>query len=209
MKLTAAMVIACAAIAGMAAPHALAQERALRVGMLDIVKIQDQFKEFQQATAQFNAFARERQAEVIERAGLRLLNADELKEYQNLKAVVAPSEEQKLRIEQIRAVAETRENELKMLQTAANPTDEQKKRLAELDNLAQASQPEIDALRERVGKEIDDRRGELSERLRQKIDSAAAAVMKEKRIDLVLDKQIVFGGVDVTGDVLAKLNAGS
>jgi Skp family chaperone for outer membrane proteins len=171
--------------------------------MDDVLK---DYKAYQDAEAEFRDFAAGRDAEIQERVALRLLTPDELKEYQNLQAVVAPSEEQKRKMEQLRAVAQARESELKALAALSNPTDDEKKRLADLQELAAKSAPEIQELRTRAREEVNARNKELSDKIERTIQQALAAVAKDKRLDLVLDKQLVlWGGVDITADLKAKL----
>jgi len=207
-KQAAAILIACALIATLAAPSALAQERAPRVGVVDMSKVLDGYKEFQASDQQYKAFLRERQVQLAERASLRLLNPQELKEYQNLKQVTAPSDEQKRRIEELKAVADTREKELTGLQAVTTPTEEQQKRLAELNDLQEKSNAELAQMEESARAEINQRNKELSDQLNKKIEAVLAAVAKDKRFDLVLAKDaVLYGGLDITDAVLAKLNA--
>ena len=209
-KQAAAVLIACALVAALATPLACAQERAPRLGIVDMAKVLSTYKEFQESDRQYKDFLRERQGQYAERATLRLLRPGELKEYQNLKAVTAPTEEQKSRMEQLRAVAETRETELRSLLSEANPTDEQKTRRAELQDLARKSDPELEELRKRMNDEVDQRNKELSDTLNRKIEAALAVVARDKRLDFVLAKDaVLWGGVDITDDLLAKLNAGA
>jgi len=196
-------------IVALAATAALAQEpeRPVRMGVVDIAKVLDEYREFQESDAEYKQFLRERQQQLQERMSVRLLLEEELREYRNLKALAAPTEEQKRKIEQLRAVAEARHNELDALLRVAGPTDEQKQRLGELQALADKADQEIIELQKRLSEEINQRNKELSERLNQKIEAALAAVAREKRLDFILAKDsVLYGGRDVTEDVLAKLN---
>jgi len=195
-------------VLALAAPGSMAQQEA-RLGVVDMDKVLSEYKEFQASDADYKKFITERQQQLQERISVSLLTEDEMKEYQNLKAVTAPTPEQKQRQEQLRATAETREKEFNDLQSAAAPTDEQKKRLAELQALADKSSKEVQDLQKRLTDEANQRNKELSEKLNQRIETALAAVAKEKRVDFILAKSaVLYGGRDITADVLAKLNAG-
>lgn len=208
IKQAAAALIACAMVASPAAPAALAQERAPRLGVVDMSKVFDGYKQFQESEKTYQEFMRARQAEFVERTSLRLLGEDELKEYQNLKAVIAPSDEQKQRMEQLKEMARTRDMELKGLQVVSNPTEENKRRTAELQELARKRDDELSQLQKRMGEEISQRNKELSDNLNHQIETALAAVAKDKQIDVVLTKEVVlYGGRDLTPDLLTKLNA--
>jgi outer membrane protein len=195
-------------LAALVAPSAVAQQQTPKLGVVDMAKVLDEYKEFKDADAEYKKLLAARQAQLQDRMAVRLLSADELKEYQNLQAVVAPSDEQKKRMEQLRAVAQTREDELTGLQRVTSPTEDQKKRLAELQGLGDKSSQEISQLQQRLSDEINARNKELSEKLNKKIEAALEAVAKDKRMDYILAKDaVLYGGRDLTNEVLAKLNA--
>jgi Skp family chaperone for outer membrane proteins len=208
-KLVAALTASLILLA-LVASGAAAQQQEPRLGVVDMAKVLDGYKEFKSSDAEYKAFLTERQQQLQERMSVRMLGDDEMKEYQNLKSVTAPTAEQKQRLEQLRAVAETREKELTDLQSVASPTDEQKKRMADLAAVADKSTKEIEDLQKRLSDEINQRNKELSEKLNSRIESALAAVAKDKRVDFILAKDaVLYGGRDLTDDVLAKLNAGA
>lgn len=209
----ATVVLVCLALSLIVVSSALAataDDRPARIGVAEMSKVLEGYKEYLDSEKIYRDFLDERQSRLTERSGLRLLTADELKEYQSVKAVAAPTDAQKKRIEELKAEAEKRESELKGLQALTAPTDEQKKRTAELQALADKSATEIQAMQESMGKEIGDRNKELSEKLNKKIEAAFAAVAKDKRLDIILNREnVLYGGINVTTEVLAKLNGGS
>lgn len=194
-------------IAALVAPFALAQEQAPRLGVVDMAKVLEGYTEFQASDAEYKQFLRDRQGQLQQRMSVRLLRDDELKEYQNLTSVVAPTDDQKRRLEELRALAEKRENELNGLSRLSDPTPEEKQRLTELQAVADKADEEISGLQQRLADEINQRNKELSEKLNQKIEAALAAVAREKRVDYILSKDaVLYGGRDLTDEVLAKLN---
>jgi len=203
----AAVLVMLLALAALVAPAA-AQESAPRIGVVDMPKVLDGYNEFKDLDQQYKAFLAERQQQLQERMAVRLLSKDELKEYQNLKATAAPSEQQKQRMEELRKVAEARENELATLSRLPNLTENEKKRLSDLNATADGSAAEVEQLQKRLSDEIGARNKELSDKLQKKIEAALAAIAKEKRVDVILAKEaVLYGGRDLTSDVLAKLNA--
>lgn len=203
-----AVLVVALALASLAAPGVLAQEPAApRLGVVDMAKVLEGYKEYQDSDAQYKQFLRDRQQQLQERMSVSLLSEEELREYQNLKAVQAPTEEQKKRLEQLLAVAETRESELNELARLPTPSPEEKQRLDDLRAQADKSSKEIEELQKQLSDEINQRNKELSESLNSKIESALAAVAKEKHVDYILSKDaVLFGGRDLTNDALAKLN---
>lgn len=208
-KITAVWVMSLL-VGALLVPAALAQEPEPRFGVVDMAKVLEGYKDFKDSDQQYKTFLAERQQQLDEGMAVRLLSEEELKEYQNLKAVAAPADDQKQRLEQLRAVAETRENELNSLSRLTSPSEEEKKRLSDLKTLADKSSAEIEQLQKRLSDEINARNKELSEKLNQKIESALAAVAKDKRVEFILAKDaVLYGGRDLTNDILTKLNAAS
>lgn len=80
---------------------------------------------------------------------------------------------------------------------------------ADLKKMQETFQKEIDArnsdgmaLEEKKKKELED----LSTKLKSDVEEAIKAVAKEKQIDVVVDKQaVLFGGTDITEDVIKKI----
>jgi Skp family chaperone for outer membrane proteins len=195
------------AVAALAASAAQAQAAPPKIGVVDMTKVLEGYKEFQESDKIYKDFLRERQEQLQDRMSVSLLSETELKEYQNIKAATAPTQEQKQRLEQLKAVADARQNELDTLSRAATTTDAQKQRLAELRAMSDKSSADIAQLQQRISDEIAKRNKELSENLNKKIEAALSAIAADKHLDYILAKDaVLFGGTDVTADVLTRLN---
>lgn len=80
---------------------------------------------------------------------------------------------------------------------------------ADLKKMTEQFQKEIES-REQQGLALEDKKRkeleDLSAKLRTKVDEAIKAVAQEKKLDVVVDKQaVLFGGVDITEDVIKKI----
>jgi len=67
----------------------------------------------------------------------------------------------------------------------------------------EAKRANLELLKENKQKELE----EDSKKLKEQVEDAIKNVAKDKQIDIVVDKQaILFGGTDITDDVIKKLN---
>lgn len=116
------------------------------------------------------------------------LNAAQ-KEVENFK-----NESQKLRL-----------SKSKDLETAR----EKKATEADMKKMAEQFQKELET-REQQGLALEDKKRkeleDLSTKLRAKVDEAIKSVAQDKKLDVVVDKQaVLFGGTDITEDVIKKI----
>jgi Skp family chaperone for outer membrane proteins len=191
------------------APCALAAEAqpALNVGVVDWQKMLDEFQAYQDTQKGFQSFVDEREARLGKEATLRLVTAQEKKEYDDLAAVPAPTDQQKQRMKALEKLSQDREKEMSSLQALAPPTPEQQKRLEELRAIADPREKELQELRASLRKEVTAKEEELMKPLQDRIDRALDELMREQRLAIVLRKEVVLrGGLDITSKLLAKLN---
>jgi len=180
---------------------------ALNVGVVDSQKLTEGFEDFRQANQAYQAYVQERRARLNKEALLRVVTAQEKKEYDDLAAVPAPTDQQKQRMKELEKLSQDREKEMSSLQAVAPPTPEQQKRLEELRAMADPREKVLQDLEASLGNEIDAKHEELMKPLRDRIDKALDELMREQRLAIVLGKEAVLrGGLDITSKLLAKLN---
>lgn len=80
---------------------------------------------------------------------------------------------------------------------------------ADLKKMAEKFQKELED-RERQGADLEVKKRkeleDLSLKLRAKVDEAIKSVAQDKKLDVVVDKQaVLFGGTDITEDVIKKI----
>lgn len=180
---------------------------ALNVGVVDWQKMLDEFQAYQDTQKGFQGFVDEREARLGKEATLRLVTAQEKKEYDDLAAVPAPTDQQKQRMKELEKLSQDREKEMSSLQAVASPTPEQQKRLEELRAIADPRDKELQELRASLRKEVTAKEEEMMKPLQDRIDKALDELMREQRLAIVLRKEVVLrGGLDITSKLLAKLN---
>lgn len=192
-------------IAG-AAP-ALAQE--IKVAIVDMRGVIEEYAGWQQRIAELNQFRIEREQQYRSELRTAYLTPEEKDEYRVLKRDPAPTLERLRRLFELLERSTQREDELNALAKVddAELTPEQRKRRDELDALHSQAQKYLEELRRRLNKEIEEKDQGLAEEADREIRSAIEAYAKEKQFDLVLSKEtVVWGGTDITKDIVEQLN---
>lgn len=100
----------------------------------------------------------------------------------------------------------TLDKELTDLQAKKEPTAQELARMKELQEKQAKGKENIDKAKDESDKAFQARSKELSGLIREDILKAIEAVAKDKKYSLIVDKDaVLFGGTDVTKDVLEKL----
>jgi Skp family chaperone for outer membrane proteins len=189
---------------------ALAQKPAAKepqVGVVEWQKLLDDFTAYQDAAKVYQQYVQDREDRLRREVALRMLTADEKKEYDDLRAVPAPTDQQKQRMAALEKLADDREAEFQKLQSTATLTDEQKTRLDELRTISGARSKELQDLQTSLRNEVSKKDDELMKPLEEKIKAALGEIAKERNFVVVLRKEnVLYGGVDITSALLAKLN---
>jgi Skp family chaperone for outer membrane proteins len=206
MRLVLLAALVCVVIAP-AVVAAEAAQPALNVGVVDWNKMREGFKDYQDALNALKQFVDEREARLQKEASLSMVTAAEKKEYDDLSAVPARTDEQTRRLADLEKTSRDRENEVAALQTAASPTPEQQKRLEELRAIAEPRKKFMDEFHASLRKEVQDKNDELMKPLEERIRKTLEEISRQERLAVVLRKEdVLSGGVDVTSKLLARLN---
>ncbi len=195
-----------AALVVVASGAALAKEPS-NIGVVDYEKVLAGYNDYQQAAKTMQAFVAERQARLSEKVQTRLLGEAELKEYDELHKLAAPTDEQKKRLTELLGASDLREQELDTLQATATRTPEQEKRMGELRTAVDTAQKALTGLQQQLEKEIADEKERVTKPMQEKLDKAYAAVAAEMKLAVIINKgDVLYGGEDITEKVLARLN---
>lgn len=203
-------------LAALAAGPARAQA-APAVGTVDMGRINEEYQAIQQLTTQYQGFVREQQAKLAERAKTRLLNDAELKEYLDLSQFGAPTDANKQKLASLAQQSDTREEQLAELEQKTRDAAEQKE-YDDLSAVAKARGAELRKLEEDLTQAVSAKREELLKVIQDSVNAAIKSVAEQKKLSLVLAKAaliaessgapvVLYGGTDITEEVLAKLNA--
>lgn len=181
------------------------------LGYVDLAKVTDQVKqtqEWQVLVRQYEDMQAKLQEEIESLNRTRYLTKAEIEELKTLRARKTVSDGEKKRIEELEKQSDVLDREFSTLAGTERLSDEQQKRLGELDKLRKtgitALQDEANRRREQLaqlqGKVLDEMQGKILKKVEEVADN--------KDLVLVLDRQaILYGGQDLTPDVLRKLGA--
>ncbi len=181
------------------------------LGYVDLAKVTDQVKqtqEWQVLVRQYEDMQTKLQEEIEALNRTRYLTKAELEELKTLRAKKTVSDGEKKRIEDLEKQSDVLDREFSTLAGTERLSDDQQKRLGELDKLRKTGitvlQDEANRRREQLaqlqGKVLDEMQGKILKKVEEVADN--------KDLVLILDRQaVLFGGQDLTPDVLRKLGA--
>jgi outer membrane protein len=178
------------------------------VGMVDTGRIGQEYKVMQKLGEDYQAFQKEQSDKLQLRTKTRMLNEAEQREYLDLAQLAAPTEDNKKRITALDALVSTREQRRTDLDGNKSRTPAEQKEYDDLNKLRQARTDELNKLQSDAHQLIMDTQKKLQKLVTDGVDSAIKAVAEQKKLTLVLPKDaVLFGGTNITDEVLAKLNA--
>ena len=164
----------------------------------------------QRLNQEFQGFQRTQETELQEKHTTRLLTDAERQEFMDLLAMGAPTEARTQRLSELRDLSDEREQRLLELGKKDECTEEEAAERQELETRYEARMAELAALQVEMKASRVAKYEELSELVADSVDNAIKAVVEEQKLALVLRKDsVMYGGVDITEAVLAKLNAKS
>ena len=173
------------------------------VGVVDYEKLQD--TPLYKSVAQELAAAHQNFANELDlRKNNELLTENEVQELIT-EAAKNPSS---ARAKELQDINTKREAEFTTLSQANPPSDEQKKRIEELSAMRKKSQQNRTNVAESMDKSMADLVDQKQKAFDSHVTDACKAVATEKKLSIIVMKAIVlYGGTDVTDEVLAKLPA--
>jgi len=180
------------------------------IGVVEYNKILADYTEYVKAEEKYQEFFKESQDKLDRAAKNLLLNDAEKQELQDLRDSAALSGEQKERMEELLRLTDQRYKEWDTLRLRPERNDEDEARFQELSDVLKTRNEELQQLKEDLEKDRKTKADELMEPINQKIDDALAEVAKKQKLIAILDKDsVLYGGKDVTANVLAELNKGT
>jgi len=192
-----------------AAGGASAPTPALNWGVVDMERVSMEDKGRQALTQQFQDFQKQQDAQLQRHQRTRTLLDEERREYLDLtSATAAPTPERDKRVAELERVADERSRRLLDLEKNPSRTAEEEQEYQKLNQLYKQRSQEFAALQGDAQKAVVAKYEEFSKLLTASLEGAIKVVAEEKKLTMILVKEtVLFGGLDVTADVIAKLNA--
>ena len=209
MKRTVWLTTLIGALAGVTllAP-ARAAAPAAQWGVVDTDRVAAEYDQMTALNAQFQQFQREQEAELERQHKTRMLSDDERREYLDLIQMGAPTPERDARILELGGLSDDRENTLLDLRENESRTPEEEADYTRLNQLYQTRVKELADLQLGAQQAVRAKLEEFNKIVTDNVQQAVEAVAEEKQLSIVIRKDAVLhGGVDITDDVLAELNA--
>ena len=179
-------------------------------GVIDMERVAIEYREMQRLNQEFQDFQRNQEIGLQQKHTTRLLTDAERQEFADLLAMGAPTEARTERLKVLRELSDEREQRLVELRKKDECTEEEAAERQELEARHGARMAELAALQDEMKASRVGKYEGLSKLVADSVDNALKAVAEEQKLALVLRKDsVMFGGVDITEAVLAKLNAKS
>lgn len=177
-------------------------------GVVDMDRVSAEYKGMQSLNAQFQDFQRQQEEQIQRRQRARLLSDEELREYLDLCTTAAPTEARDTRLTELEKLSDDRSRRLMELTQKSDRSAGEESEFQLLDERHKRRAQELDALQTDARKAVLAKYEEFTRIIQDSLNAAVRAVAEEKKLQLVLRKEVVlYGGLEITEDVIAKLNA--
>jgi Skp family chaperone for outer membrane proteins len=174
---------------------------------VDLVRVGKEFDGTKNSQAELDGYQQTLRKQLDDRESVRFLDEKERAEVDKLRAVASPSDEQKKQLNDYLATSKSREAQLRALQQNPNKSDQEKADADRLSKLSARTDEDMDAMGEKLEGQLQAKADEISKKLTDTVTVAIEAVAKEKGYMAVVDKKaMLYGGTDVTEEVLKQLN---
>lgn len=201
------------AFASIPAMAADAKAPVLSIGTVDVEKAFDGYTKKDKLQQELMANYERLKADLELRGTNKLLTEDEFKQLADLKAKPTLDDASKKKVDELLALSKQREQEFQALQQKANATDQEKAQLKALQDQLTKTDETLKSQEAQYNDELTKQRIDLSKQVMQDVDTAVAVIAKEKGLTIVFNKSaagdpgfIVFSSVDITDEVIKKLN---
>ncbi|NLC56023.1 MAG: hypothetical protein GX774_04205 [Armatimonadetes bacterium] len=178
------------------------------IGVVDFERVSKDAAPYKAANEEIGRLQNGLQQNLQEAVRYVFLNADETKELILILDAKEPTAPQQARLAELKKLAEEREKRYNELANTPNPNDEQRTELGNLGAMQQDREREkaLREMQQRYVGELEKKVSEVRERLDKAAREAIAEIAKQKKLSIVVPKELViFGGVDITDEVIKKL----
>ena len=143
----------------------------------------------------------------LQTGSARFLSDTEIREYSTLLEKPTPTDADKKRIAALQGGGDAKAAQMTRLENVAAPTDEQKKQFGDLTDARQKGDDTLKAIAEDMGKRVDAREAELSNKTVLEIRGIIAKIAQDKGLSVIFDSKVaLYTSNDITADVVKQLN---
>jgi Skp family chaperone for outer membrane proteins len=206
--------VVVAGIAGMALPGNAQKKQGKAdptLGYVDLAQVTEQIKktpDWQKSVSTFETERTKARTEIESLTKIRYLNEQERQQLLNLRAKNNPTDNEKKQVDELEAKSTKFEQEYQTLAMVEKPSPEQSKRIGELDDMRKKAQTSLQEEYEKRAETLRKMEAGVLDEMQGRILKRVQEVAEGKGIVMVVDRQaILYGGHDLTSDVLKKLGA--
>ncbi|MDO8684146.1 MAG: hypothetical protein Q7N50_11760 [Armatimonadota bacterium] len=190
----------------------------LKLGVVDLGRVRAEYKEFENSDNIIGGMDHSLAAEINLRTRHKLLAAQEIEELVKLTALTNPTDKDQQRAEEITKKSNESASQLETLRAKKDPTEAEKAALTDLTQRETSASSQIATLRSEYVTAVEKKRSELQKDNEDKVMAGINALAQEKGLTTVMAKDmlvngqvyqsiVLFGGTDITEDLLKKLNS--
>jgi len=188
---------------------AMAAEQ-IALGVVDQQRLELESRGMQEANQQYQELAGGQQQQLQQQYKIRLLSDEEKQELLDLSSVAAPTEARDTRLSELEQLSDQREQRLMDLRQSKERNPDEEAEYKRLNDIYERRMAELTALQTELQQQRQAKGDELLKGVRENLAKAVKKVAEQKKLLIVLDKQVVlYGGLDITDQVLAELNGES
>jgi Skp family chaperone for outer membrane proteins len=181
------------------------------IGYVDIGQVTEQIKRtstWQVMTKKYEDEQRRFNDEIVQLNKTRYLSPAERKELDDLKAQKSVSDKDKNRIAELEAKSDNQDKEFQGLAGREKPSDTEKARIKELAKAREDANSWLQGEIDKRSQNLHDLESKVLEEMQGKILGIVSQISEKENLTMVVDRQaILYGGRDLTPDVLTKLGA--
>jgi Skp family chaperone for outer membrane proteins len=178
----------------------------IKIGIVDTERAYKDAPRIKHYTEDLNKLRQSLATKLDIRSQNMMLDENEIKELIELKTKDNPSDKDKARIKELEDIERARDAELKALQETKEPNEQQKARQKVLSDMQQKSKDTGSALARDYEGQLQSKMQELNTKAENDLREAINKVAQAKAITVVIAKEaVLFGGIDITDEVIAKL----
>ncbi|MFO8081733.1 MAG: OmpH family outer membrane protein [Armatimonadota bacterium] len=201
---------AALALAAICASTALAQEEATdaKIAVVSLARVQANYGQLRAQEQDLGQWLEGRRAYHDRLTNFVFLPSADFEEALELMRKPQPlSDEDQARLDELQSISDANEERYAELRARTERTPEEAAEFNALQDMYDASAEKLQTVQQNIMEELTDRRESALAGLMDTVEDAIGLTAEAGGYDLVIDADMVFyGGVDITDDVLARLN---